>query len=100
MRRIIAALLIALTCSVGLGATHGADAADPGAEVDFANRVNAFFTWAICAAGSMSGPVTLSVPGRKRFAAGVAIPSCLIFAAAASKSASLSVAISVADSST
>ena len=41
MRRIIAALLIALTCSVGLGATHGADAADPGAEVDFANRVNA-----------------------------------------------------------
>jgi len=41
MRRIIAALLIALTCSIGLGATHGAGAADPGAEADFANRVNA-----------------------------------------------------------
>jgi hypothetical protein len=41
MRRIIAALLIALTCSVGLGAVHGAGAADPGAEIDFATRVNA-----------------------------------------------------------
>src|SRR4051794_36579246 len=40
MRRIIAALLIALTCSIGLGATHGAGAADPGAEADFTNRVN------------------------------------------------------------
>ena len=41
MRRILAALLIALTFTVGLGATQGAGAADPGAENDFANRVNA-----------------------------------------------------------
>ena len=40
MRRIITALLIALTFTVGLGATQGAGAADPGAENDFANRVN------------------------------------------------------------
>ncbi len=40
MRRIIAALLIALTCTIGLGATQGAGAADPGAENDFAARIN------------------------------------------------------------
>ncbi len=40
MRRIIAALLIALTCTIGLGAMHGAGAADPGAENDFAARIN------------------------------------------------------------
>src|SRR6478752_2613760 len=41
MRRILAALLIALTCTIGLGATQGAGAADPGAENDFAARINA-----------------------------------------------------------
>jgi hypothetical protein len=41
MRRIFAALLIALTITVGLGATQGADAADPGAQADFVNRINA-----------------------------------------------------------
>jgi len=42
----------------------------------------------------------LSAAGRKRFAAGVGIPSALIRAAAAANSSSLSDAISVADTST
>ncbi len=66
----------------------------------FDKRVRAFRTWAICRSGSVSGPVTFSVDGMNRFAAGVAMPTCLIRAAAASKSASLSEAISVADNST
>ena len=40
MRRILAALLVALTFTVGVGATQRAGAADLGAESDFANRVN------------------------------------------------------------
>ena len=41
MRRILATLLVAITTTVVLGAAPAAHAADPGAEADFANRVNA-----------------------------------------------------------
>ncbi len=41
MRRILAILLVAISATTVLGATTAAHAADPGAEADFANRVNA-----------------------------------------------------------
>jgi len=56
MRRILAALLIALTCTIGLGATQGAGAADPGAENDFAARINALRA-SVGAAGLTQHPV-------------------------------------------
>lgn len=40
MRRIIAALLITITSSIVLSAGQAAQAADPGAEADLANRIN------------------------------------------------------------
>jgi Uncharacterized protein with SCP/PR1 domains len=40
MRRIIAALLMTITASVVISIGHAAQAADPGAEADFANRIN------------------------------------------------------------
>ena len=40
MRRIFAALLVAVTATVVLGTSQGAQAADPGAQADFANRIN------------------------------------------------------------
>ena len=40
MRRIFAVLLVAVTAAVVLGTSEGAQAADPGAQADLANRIN------------------------------------------------------------
>ncbi len=56
MRRILVAILVALIATVVLGAAPKAQAADPGAEADFANRVNQ-----VRAAHGLGGVATHSV---------------------------------------
>jgi hypothetical protein len=53
MRRMLAALLIALTITVGFGTVPGADAADPGAEAAFVNGINGV------RAGAHIGPLSV-----------------------------------------